>query len=207
MMNGSIAVDKLNFSKLNGLVPAVVQDAETRQVLMVGFMNREAVERTIQEKKAIFWSRTKQRLWKKGETSGNELTVESLQLDCDGDALLVHARPSGPVCHTGTHTCFGDERATNGLSGLQHLEHVIRERKRTMPPESYTARLFRGGVPKISQKVGEEAVEVIVASLQDNPTTLKEEAADLLYHLLVLLAERGLRLEDVAETLKARAGK
>ncbi len=207
MMNGSMAVNKLNFSKLNGLVPAVVQDAETRQVLMVGFMNREAVERTIREKRAIFWSRTKQRLWKKGETSGNELTVESLQLDCDGDALLVHARSSGPVCHTGTHTCFGDERATNGLSGLQHLEHVIQERKRTMPPESYTARLFHSGVPKISQKVGEEAVEVIVASLQEDPAALKEEAADLLYHLLVLLAERGLRLEDVAETLKARAGR
>jgi phosphoribosyl-ATP pyrophosphohydrolase/phosphoribosyl-AMP cyclohydrolase len=195
-------IDQLNFSKLNGLIPAVIQDATTRQVLMVGFMNREAVERTMNEKAAVFWSRTKQRLWQKGETSGNILRVVSVRPDCDGDALLIEATPSGPTCHTGSYTCFGDEQIDPSV--FEQLEEIIHRRKREMPKDSYTATLFARGVSSIAQKVGEEAVEVIVASLQQNSTALKEETADLLYHLLVLLTERGITLEDVAETLQRR---
>ncbi|HEY4611951.1 MAG TPA: bifunctional phosphoribosyl-AMP cyclohydrolase/phosphoribosyl-ATP diphosphatase HisIE [Bacteroidota bacterium] len=196
--------DQLNFSKLNGLVPAVIQDAATRQVLMVGFMNREAAEKTFTDRKATFWSRTKQRLWQKGETSGNTLHVVSAQADCDGDALLIEANPSGPTCHNGTYTCFGEEKRAPGASALQQLEEIIRQRKRDMPKDSYTATLFARGMPHIAQKVGEEAVEVIVASLQQNPAALKDEAADLIYHLLVLLTERGITLEEVGETLRGR---
>jgi phosphoribosyl-ATP pyrophosphohydrolase/phosphoribosyl-AMP cyclohydrolase len=197
-------IDQLNFSKLNGLVPAVIQDAATRQVLMVGFMNREAVEKTLSEKKTTFWSRTKQRLWQKGETSGNTLAVVSATTDCDYDALLIQVNPVGPTCHNGTYTCFGEEKSERDLSVLHQLENTISQRKREMPKDSYTATLFARGTSYISQKVGEEAVEVIVASLQQKPQALKEESADLLYHLLVLLADKGINLEDVTETLKGR---
>lgn len=194
-------IDQLNFTKLNGLVPAIVQDAETRQVLMVGFMNREAVQKTLDEKKIVFWSRTKQRLWQKGETSGNTLELISVAADCDGDALLLQAKPDGPTCHTGNYTCFGEEKRTEALAAL---EQTIHQRKQQMPKDSYTATLFARGTPYISQKVGEEAVEVIVASLQGDQSALKQEAADLLYHLLVLFADRGILLQDVTETLNGR---
>lgn len=196
-----IDFSKLNFSKLNGLIPAVIQDAATRQVLMIGFMNHEALEKTIKDGKVTFWSRSKQRFWQKGETSGNTLELISLRPDCDGDALLVQVHPTGPTCHTGTSSCFGEE-----LSGpvLQELERIIQHRKSHMPANSYTAKLFAGGTPAISQKIGEEASEVIVAAMQADDVALKEESADLLYHFLVLLADRGLKLDDVLDALKAR---
>jgi phosphoribosyl-ATP pyrophosphohydrolase/phosphoribosyl-AMP cyclohydrolase len=197
-------IDKLNFAKLNGLVPAIIQDTTTNQVLMVGFMNRDAVEKTIKEQKVTFWSRTKGRLWQKGETSGNTLAVSSMQVDCDGDALLVRAIPAGPVCHTGSFTCFGEDKSSGADAVLEGLEEIIRERRQHMLSESYTARLFEKGTSRIAQKVGEEAVEAVVAALQKDPAALKEEAADLLYHLLVLLQDQGLKLSDVTDVLKRR---
>jgi phosphoribosyl-ATP pyrophosphohydrolase/phosphoribosyl-AMP cyclohydrolase len=197
-------IDKLNFAKLNGLIPAIIQDTTTKQVLMVGFMNRDAVEKTIQDNKVTFWSRTKGRLWQKGETSGNTLAVSSMQIDCDGDALLVRAIPAGPICHTGSFTCFGEDRSSGADAVLEGLEEIIRERRQQMSSESYTARLFEKGTSRIAQKVGEEAVETVVAAMQQESGALKEEAADLLYHLLVLLQDRGLKLSDVTEVLKRR---
>ncbi|MCX6132675.1 MAG: bifunctional phosphoribosyl-AMP cyclohydrolase/phosphoribosyl-ATP diphosphatase HisIE [Ignavibacteriales bacterium] len=197
-------IDKLNFAKLNGLVPAIIQDTTTNQVLMVGFMNRDAVQKTIQERKVTFWSRTKGRLWQKGETSGNTLAVSSMQIDCDGDALLVRAIPAGPVCHTGSFTCFGEEKSSESDNVLEGLEEIIRERRQQKSAESYTARLFAQGTPRIAQKVGEEAVESVIAAMQNNKDALKEEAADLLYHLLVLLQDQGMALGDVTEVLKKR---
>jgi phosphoribosyl-ATP pyrophosphohydrolase/phosphoribosyl-AMP cyclohydrolase len=196
--------DKLNFAKLNGLVPAIIQDTTTRQVLMVGFMNREAVEKTIQDRRVTFWSRTKGRLWQKGETSGNTLEVSSMQIDCDGDALLVRAIPAGPVCHTGSFTCFGEEKSVGYDAVLEGLAEIIRERQQQMSDDSYTAKLFRRGTPRIAQKVGEEAVETVVAAMQRDRESLKEETADLLYHLLVLLRDQGVALSDVTAVLKRR---
>ena len=200
-------IDTLNFGKLNGLIPAIIQDAASNQVLMVGFMNREAVQKTLEERRVTFWSRTKQRLWQKGETSGNTLEVSSMHIDCDGDALLVRAHPTGPVCHAGTFTCFGESKSGDAVSVLTELESIIRERRQQMPSESYTAKLFREGTARIAQKVGEEAVETVVASMQGDREALKEESADLLYHLLVLLQERGVDLEEVATVLQKRMNK
>ena len=202
-MNNSI-IDKLNFSKLGGLIPAVIQDANTQQVLMVGFMNRDAVEKTLAERKTIFWSRTKQRLWQKGETSGNTLEVVSVETDCDSDALLVKAIPRGPVCHTGTYTCFGEQPSKSSSDVFGQLEEVIRSRQEQKPEQSYTAKLFQAGTSRIAQKVGEEAVEVVVAAMQNDVTALKAESADLLYHLIVLLREKELSLNDVAGELRGR---
>lgn len=200
-------IEKLNFEKLNGLIPAIIQDSTTSQVLMVGFMNREALAKTLQERKVTFWSRTKGRLWQKGETSGNILEVSSVQIDCDGDALLIHANPTGPVCHTGSYTCFGEPKSDNRDSVLDQLEDIIRERRERMPSDSYTAKLIRQGTARIAQKVGEEAVETVVAALQHNRDSLKEESADLLYHLLVLLQEQELKLTDVTAVLRQRMQK
>jgi phosphoribosyl-ATP pyrophosphohydrolase/phosphoribosyl-AMP cyclohydrolase len=197
-------IDKLNFGKLNGLVPAVIQDASTSQVLMAGFMNREAVEKTLTDGFVTFWSRTKSRLWRKGETSGNTLAVVSIAVDCDGDALLIKARPAGPVCHTGSFTCFGEEEGRSDISALEQLETIIRERAQTLPESSYTASLIRSGTARIAQKVGEEAVETVVAAIQKNREGVKAEAADLVYHLLVLLHDQKVSLQEVSEVLKAR---
>jgi phosphoribosyl-AMP cyclohydrolase / phosphoribosyl-ATP pyrophosphohydrolase len=197
-------IDQLNFSKLNGLVPAIVQDARTKQVLMVGFMNREAVEKTLADKRVTFWSRTKQRLWQKGETSGNFLDVVSVHQDCDHDSLLIYAHPCGPVCHAGTYTCFGESEVSGISDILVELESVIAERKRTMPEGSYTTKLFTEGITRIAQKVGEEGVEVVIASLKQDDARLAEESADLLYHLLVLLRERDLSVRDVLNELQRR---
>jgi phosphoribosyl-ATP pyrophosphohydrolase/phosphoribosyl-AMP cyclohydrolase len=200
-------IDKLNFGKLNGLVPAIVQDAATSQVLMVGFMNRDAVAMTIEKNLVTFWSRTKSRLWQKGETSGNTLAVVSMSIDCDGDALLIKAHPAGPVCHTGTFTCFGEERIERGPSVIDTLEEIIRERARNLPDKSYTASLLQQGTARIAQKVGEEAVETVVAAMQKNREAVKEESADLLYHLLVLLQDQGISVSDVTGVLKRRMEK
>ncbi|MBI3789102.1 MAG: bifunctional phosphoribosyl-AMP cyclohydrolase/phosphoribosyl-ATP diphosphatase HisIE [Ignavibacteriales bacterium] len=205
-MNNSL-IDKLNFSKLGGLIPAIIQDANSLQVLMVGFMNRDAVEKTLAERKTIFWSRTKQRLWQKGETSGNTLEVLSVETDCDNDALLIKAIPLGPVCHTGTYTCFGEQSSKSSGDVFGQLEKIVRNRQEQMPEQSYTAKLFQEGTSRIAQKVGEEAVEVVVAAMQNDATALKAESADLLYHLIVLLREKGLSLNDVAEELRVRMDK
>lgn len=197
-------IDTIDFDKLNGLVPAVVQDADTRQVLMLGFMNREALEKTLDDKKVTFWSRTRKSLWQKGETSGNTLELISVQTDCDNDALLIKARPSGPVCHTGNHTCFNEEKLKDGSNVLSMLESTILQRKEAMPEKSYTARLLSKGIPAITQKVGEEAVETIVAALNQSPERIREESADLLYHLLVLLAAKDIKFDEVLDELKKR---
>ncbi|HLX12308.1 MAG TPA: bifunctional phosphoribosyl-AMP cyclohydrolase/phosphoribosyl-ATP diphosphatase HisIE [Bacteroidota bacterium] len=210
-MQSTFNIDKINFSKLNGLVPAVIQDSADGSVLMLGFMNREALQKTLAEKQVVFWSRSKQRLWKKGETSGNFLDVQSIALDCDGDALLISAKPHGPTCHTGERSCFGSRPSPpaplpTGERGdaIAELASVIHERKMTMPEDSYTAKLFRKGISRIAQKVGEEAVELAIAAQYPDKQRCIEESADLLYHLLVLLEEKGIGLSDVYTELNSR---
>ncbi len=197
-------IDTLNFEKLGGILPVVVQDAETLQVLMVGFMNKEALQRTLDERCVTFWSRTRNRLWQKGETSGHFLEVVSLHVDCDNDALLIKAKTHGPVCHTGHYTCFGDEQLLQPGVVLQALEKIIEQRKTTMPEGSYTSKLFSEGVSRIAQKVGEEAVETIIAAMQNDKKRLAEESADLVYHLLVLLCQQGMSLQDITDELRRR---
>lgn len=195
----------LDFSKLDGLVPCVIQDAQTNVVLMVGFMNQEALQKTIEEKKVTFYSRTKQRLWTKGETSGNFLHVVDIKVDCDKDSILIKARPAGPVCHTGADTCFEESNQAWTLNALQEL---IITRKRNPQPGSYTNSLFEKGINKIAQKVGEEAVELVIEAKDDNRELFLGEAADLMYHYLVLLTAKEYRLEDVLDVLQQRhAGK
>lgn len=196
-------IDSLKFQEDDGLLPAVVQDADTGEVLMVGFMNREAVDSTIRDGHVTFWSRSRRRLWKKGESSGNVLNVVDITPDCDRDTLLVRARPVGPTCHTGTRSCFS-AAPEHSWSTLPTLESVIRDRRAVEPEGSYTAELFRAGTPRIAQKVGEEAAETIVAAMQDNRTLLTNETADLLYHVTVLLTDRGATWSDVMEELWRR---
>ena len=195
--------DDIDFAKGEGLVPAIVQDAETSQVLMLGYMNRSAVEVTIEENSVTFYSRSKKRLWKKGESSGNTLALVSIHIDCDRDTLLVKALPAGPVCHTGTPTCFGDDApASPGF--LNTLERVIDERRSADPEASYVARLNASGLNKLAQKVGEEGVETALAGVVEGDEALRGEAADLVFHLMMLLRARGLSLADVVSTLEAR---
>ncbi len=197
-------IEQLNFKKMEGLVPAVIQDARTGQVLMVGFMNKEAVQKTAGEKKVTFWSRTKKRLWQKGETSGNYLEVVSMHSDCDTDALLIKANPHGPVCHTGSFTCFGENELPQGIHVLAELENIIADRKKNMPEGSYTSKLFSEGTARIAQKVGEEGVETALAAVQNDNPKLAEETADLLYHMIVLLRQQNMSLADVADVLHKR---
>lgn len=195
----------LNFGKYSdGLIPAIVQDVSTRQVLMLGFMNEEAIAATRQTGFVTFFSRSKKRLWTKGETSGNRLELVSITADCDLDTLLVKARPIGPVCHQGADTCFGEENLCNGPEIFQELEDVIRQRRSNPSDESYVAKLFAKGINKIAQKVGEEAVETVIAAKDDDGDALKNEAADLIFHLLVLLNARGSSLAEVAGVLRNR---
>ncbi len=195
----------LNFGKYSdGLIPAIVQDVSTRQVLMLGFMNEEAIAATRQTGFVTFFSRSKKRLWTKGETSGNRLELVSITADCDLDTLLVKARPIGPVCHQGADTCFGEENLRNGSGIFEELEDVIRQRRSNPSDESYVAKLFAKGINKIAQKVGEEAVETVIAAKDDDGDALKNEAADLIFHLLVLLNARGSSLAEVAGVLRNR---
>ena len=191
----------INFSKLDGLVPCVVQDARTNTVLMLGFMNEDAYQKTIAENKVTFYSRSKQRLWTKGESSGNFLTLVDVLLDCDQDTLLVKAIPAGPVCHTGAATCFGE---SNLVWDLQALEQIIHDRKANPQKSSYTNTLFNAGINKIAQKVGEEAVELVIEAKDNNNELFLGEAADLLYHYLVLLAAKDTTLQDVLDVLQKR---
>ena len=195
---------KIDFEKMGGLVPAIIQDATTKNVLMLGFMNEEAYQKTIDTKHVTFWSRTRQTLWTKGETSGHFLHLVSMQIDCDNDTLLVKVNPVGPTCHTGTDTCWGEDNDMNPLFFLTELQDFINKRKEEMPEGSYTTKLFRDGVNKIAQKVGEEALETVIEATNGTKDHLVYEASDLLYHLLVLLTEKGLRIEDVAAELQQR---
>ena len=191
----------IDFKKLNGLVPCIIQDPVTSKVLMLGYMNEEALRKTQTENRVTFFSRSKQRLWTKGETSGNYLTVKEIIIDCNGDTILIKAIPNGPVCHTGSDTCFNEN---NNDWSLYTLEQIILNRKRNPKAGSYTNELFDKGINRIAQKVGEEAVELVIASKDDNSDLFTYEAADLIYHFLVLLSEREVPLDRVVETLKCR---
>jgi phosphoribosyl-ATP pyrophosphohydrolase/phosphoribosyl-AMP cyclohydrolase len=191
----------IDFKKGNGLVPVVIQDNNTLQVLMVGYMNEEAFKKTMKEKKVTFFSRSKNRLWTKGDTSGNYLYVEEVLTDCDNDSILIKVNPTGPVCHTGTISCFGDESAKGFV---YELEHIINQRINNNIKESYTNQLYKKGINKVAQKVGEEAVELIIEAKDENITLFKNEAADLLYHLLILLKVKRVNLESIEEVLKER---
>ena len=207
MSNTTLDID---FSKSSdGLIPAVIQDVNSGKVLMLGYMNAEALDKTKKEGTVTFFSRSKQRLWTKGETSNNFLFVNEIMFDCDGDTILVKATPAGPVCHTGADTCFGEKNIQDTRIGeaafLNYLQkHVIRERKSNPSEESYTSSLFKKGINKIAQKVGEEAIEVVIEAKDDNDDLFKNEVSDLLFHLLVLLEQKNIDLDDVISVLRSR---
>ena len=194
---------ELDFEKMNGLIPAIIQDNYTQKVLMLGFMNKEAYEKTMETGKVTFFSRTKNRLWTKGEESGNFLHVVSVKADCDNDTLLIMVHPEGPVCHKGTDTCWGDKNEQD-IMFLKELQDFIDRRRQEMPEKSYTTSLFNSGVNKMAQKVGVEAVETILEACNGTDERLIYEGADLLYHLIVLLTYKGYRIEDLARELKER---
>ena len=193
----------INFDKGNGLVPAVIQDWTTNKVLMLGYMNEEALKKTRSEGKVTFYSRTKERLWTKGETSGNYLNVKEIIPDCDQDTLLIKVEPAGPTCHTGADTCFDESNGANALF-LHYLQDIIKGRKKSTAAKSYTKLLFDKGINKIAQKVGEEAVELVIEAKDSDEELFRNEAADLLFHLLVLLEAKNVKLEDVVAVLKER---
>jgi phosphoribosyl-ATP pyrophosphohydrolase/phosphoribosyl-AMP cyclohydrolase len=225
-MNDKTKKMALNFEKMGGILPAIIQDAASGDVLMLGFMNREAYEKTLSEGRVSFYSRTRERLWTKGEESGNYLNVVEIREDCDRDTLLVRVDPVGPVCHTGERSCFGEgptaDREQAGSGGLEagsadqpgqeagipgflmSLEDLLRSRKQELPEGSYTSKLFRAGVNKIAQKLGEEAVELVIEAKDTDDGRLLDEAADLLFHLMILLVDRGYSLEDVSAVLEKR---
>jgi len=194
---------KLDFNKMGGLIPAIIQDSCTGKVLMLGFMNEEALAKTQEIGKVTFFSRTKNRLWTKGETSGNFLNVISIAADCDNDTLLIKVKPVGPVCHTGSDTCFGETNETD-LFFLSYLQDFIDRRKQEMPEGSYTTSLFKKGVNRMAQKVGEEAVETVIEATNGTDEGFLYEASDLIYHLIVLLTSKGHRIEELAQELKKR---
>lgn len=193
----------LDFEKMGGLVPAIIQDNCTQKVLMLGFMNKEAYEKTVATGKVTFYSRTKKRLWIKGEESGNFLNVVSIKDDCDHDTLLIKANPTGPVCHTGADTCWNEKNEADILF-LSYLQDFICKRHEEMPEKSYTTSLFQSGVNRMAQKVGEEAVETVIEATNGTDDRLIYEASDLIYHLIVLLTSKGMRIEDLARELKSR---
>lgn len=194
----------IDFEKMGGLVPAIVQDPTTKTVLMLGFMNREAFQKTIDTKKVTFFSRTKQRLWTKGEKSGHFLNLVEIKVDCDNDTLLVYANPMGPTCHKGTDTCWGEKNEGNPLVFLTELQDFIEKRHQEMPEGSYTTSLFKDGINRMAQKVGEEALEAVIEACNGTNERLVYEGSDLLYHLIVLLTAKRLRIEDLASELQTR---
>ena len=206
MNSQNFDLSTVNFSKTDGLAAAIIQDATTRQVLMLGYMNADALEKTLAEGVVTFFSRSKNRLWTKGETSGNFLKLVSLKVDCDGDALLIRATPDGPTCHTGADTCWQEDNDLQGTDFLLHLQNIIQKRKAEDPSisKSYTNSLFQKGINKIAQKVGEEAVELVIEAKDNDRDLFLGEAADLLFHYLVLLAAKDFTLEDVLEVLRKR---
>ena len=202
----SLDIGKVDFGKGDGLVPAIVQDVDTGAVLMLAYMNREALEQTLSRRRAVFYSRSKQRLWEKGETTGHTLDVVEVVADCDHDTVLVTARPRGPACHNGTLTCFGDQPRTRAgtISFLARLEGVIAQRASEKPEASYTARLLEKDISRVAQKVGEEGVEVALAAVKDGEQKVVEESADLVFHLMVLLRARGIPFGAVVSELEGR---
>lgn len=196
----------IDFSKYaDGLVPAIIQDYATQKVLMLGFMNNEALQQTYATGKVTFYSRTKQRLWTKGEQSGNFLELKSITIDCDNDTLLIKVNPSGPTCHTGADTCFNEKNHAEDF--LNYLEEIIALRSKVTPEESYVAKMLAKGINKVAQKVGEEAVELVIEAKDDNQELFLGEAADLLFHYLLLLNAKGYKLQQVIEVLKQRHSK
>jgi len=191
---------KLDFEKGDGLIPAIIQDDNTMKVLMLGYMNEEAYARTRETGIVTFYSRSRNALWTKGETSGNFLHVKEIRVDCDNDTLLIQAHPEGPVCHKGPDTCFSDENKS-GTVFLEKLQNLISDRKQNMPEDSYTTRLFEKGTGRIAQKVGEEAVELVIEAMGNNDDLFLNEGADLLYHLIVLLSQKGYEIGDVVNVL------
>ena len=194
----------IDFNKMNGLVPAIIQDAVTKNVLMLGYMNQEAYRKTIETKKVTFWSRERKCLWTKGETSGNYLNLVNIKNDCDNDTLLISVQPKGPTCHTGTDTCWGETNNYNPILFLSELQDFINQRYHDMPEDSYTTSLFKKGVNRIAQKVGEEALETVIEATAGTKDKLVYEASDMLYHLIVLLTNKGLRIENLAQELLER---
>ncbi len=194
---------EINFEKMGGLVPAIVQDNVTRRVLMLGFMNKEAYDKTVELGKVTFFSRTKNRLWTKGEESGNFLNVIEILSDCDNDTLLIKAHPTGPVCHTGADTCWNEENNAD-INFLTYLQDFIEKRFKEMPEGSYTTSLFQSGINRMAQKVGEEAVETVIEATNGTDDRLIYEASDMIYHLIVLLTSKGYRIEDLARELVKR---
>lgn len=201
-----IDIESLDFEKSDGLIPAIIQDADNFQVLMLGYMNKEALQTTLEEERVTFYSRSKERLWTKGETSGNYLELVDIQQDCDDDTLLVLAHPQGPTCHTGEQSCFHQKtfKPKNSLSFLDDLEQLVISRKKEMPEGSYTTSLFKKGVDQIAQKVGEEAVETVIEAKNEKKKKFIGEVADLIFHLIVLLVEKGVPLKKVIKKLKKR---
>ena len=195
---------KIDFNKCGGLVPAIVQDATTKNVLMLGYMNEEALQKTQETGLVTFFSRSRQCLWTKGETSGNCLHLVSIKSDCDNDTLLIQAHPDGPTCHTGTDTCWGEENKPNPLLFLSELSDFIEKRHKEMPEGSYTTSLFKDGLNRMAQKVGEEALELVIEATNGTNDRLIYEGSDMLYHLIVLLTSKGLRIEDMARELMER---
>ncbi len=195
---------KIDFDKCGGLVPAIIQDAQTKVVLMLGYMNQEALKKTQETGLVTFFSRSRQCLWTKGETSGNYLHLVDIKVDCDNDTLLVQATPDGPTCHTGTDTCWGEENKPNPMLFLSELSNFIEKRHEEMPEGSYTTSLFKDGLNRMAQKVGEEALELVIEATNGTNDRLIYEGSDMLYHLIVLLTSKGLRIEDMAKELMER---
>ncbi len=194
----------IDFNKLNGLVPAIIQDADTKNVLMLGFMNEEAYRKTLETKKVTFYSRTRKRLWTKGEESGHFLHLVDIKNDCDNDTLLVKVHPEGPTCHTGSDTCWNEKNESNPLLFLSELQDFIEKRHEEMPEGSYTTSLFKDGLNRMAQKVGEEALEAVIEAVNGTDDRLIYETSDMFYHLIVLLTAKGLRIEDVVSELASR---
>lgn len=194
----------IDFNKMGGLVPAIIQDSRTSVVLMLGFMNEEAYKKTVDTKRVTFFSRSRNCLWTKGETSGNFLNVVSIKNDCDNDTLLIKVIPEGPVCHTGTDTCWAEKNEANPLLFLTELQNFIEKRHEEMPEGSYTTSLFKDGLNRMAQKVGEEALEAVIEAVNGTDERLIYEASDMFYHLIVLLTSKGLRIEDIAKELQVR---
>ena len=194
----------IDFKKMNGLVPAIIQDSRTLKVLMLGFMNEEAFDKTVATKRVTFYSRSRKCLWTKGETSGSYLNVVDIQNDCDNDTLLIKVVPEGPVCHLGTDTCWGEANTSNPLLFLSSLQDFIEKRHEDLPENSYTTSLFKDGINRMAQKVGEEALETVIEAVNGSNERLVYEASDMFYHLIVLLTEKGLRIENIADELRKR---
>lgn len=200
----NISVESIDFKKMDGLVPAIIQDSKSQKVLMLGFMNEEAYKKTVETGKVTFFSRTRNTLWTKGETSGNFLNLVDVKLDCDKDTLLIQVDPVGPVCHTGADTCWNEKNEVNPLLFLTYLQDFIEKRHEEMPEGSYTTSLFKDGINRMAQKVGEEALEAVIEATNGTNERLVYEGSDFLYHLIVLLTAKGLRIEDLAKELQVR---